>query len=238
MNLICYLSNGYRTIEESKKLAKVYSDAGCDIIELDFPSRDPYLEGDFIKSRMAEALEVCDDYDQYMQAFIDIKAENPNQTLFVLAYENTVLEIGKEKFTDFCVNNGFFDVIYVGLQNEDTKNYLLSRGLKISCYVQFHMMQEEIESAKNSNGFVYMQAKPTSGNINAKFPTLKDCIAELRRQGIDRDIFCGVGVATSEDYKMVEEAGGDGAFVGSTILKLFDNVPELTKTIRAFKNNF
>lgn len=65
MNLICYLCNGYPSIEKSVEMAKLYEQAGCDIIEIDFPSRNPYLESELIQSRMAKALEACDDYSGY-----------------------------------------------------------------------------------------------------------------------------------------------------------------------------
>lgn len=235
MKLICYLSNGYRTFGETLRLAKIYFDAGCDILELDIPSKNPYLEGEYIKNRMLEALRNCDDYDKYFNAFIEIKKQNPNKKIIVLSYENTVKEIGKEVFADFCVNNNFLDVIYVGLEDEKIKDYLLSRGIKISCYVRFCMDEKEIESAEKSNGFVYMQAKPIGVEINPKFKTLKDCIAELRRRGIDREIYCGVGVAATDDYKMVLNSNGDGVFVGSSVLKLYDNEKGLKKTIEEFK---
>lgn len=45
MDLICYLSNGYPSLERSIEIAKDYVKGGCDIIEIDFPSRDPFLEG-------------------------------------------------------------------------------------------------------------------------------------------------------------------------------------------------
>ena len=57
MKLICYLSNGYPTIESSVEMAGIYSEAGCDVIEIDFPSRNPYLESELISGRMAKALE-------------------------------------------------------------------------------------------------------------------------------------------------------------------------------------
>ena len=96
------------------------------------------------------------------------------------------------------------------------------------------MLPEEIESAKASNGFVYLQAKP-SGNVNPRYPELKDCIRHLRQCGIDRPIYCGVGVHAPEDVRMVKEAGGDAAFVGSTILKLHEDVPAMKDIIRKFK---
>ena len=92
-----------------------------------------------------------------------------------------------------------------------------------------------MEYAKNANGFVYLQAKPTTGKINENYPTLKDCIIYLKSQGINRKIYCGVGVHVPEDMTMVKEAGGDGAFVGSTILKLHDEPEKMEETIRKFK---
>ncbi|MFR8492998.1 MAG: hypothetical protein ACLVC1_05200 [Mediterraneibacter gnavus] len=48
-------------------------------------------------------------------------------------------------------------------------------GLQVSCYVQFHMPDAETGYGKQSNGFVYLQAKPyaTQEKVNAKYPTLK-----------------------------------------------------------------
>ena len=42
MEIICYLSNGYPTIEASYNMAMEYADAGCKMMEVDFPSRNPY----------------------------------------------------------------------------------------------------------------------------------------------------------------------------------------------------
>ncbi len=237
MKLICYLSNGYPGIEESAKIAEYYAAAGCDIIETDLPSRDPYLENEFIAKRMATALETCDDYDRYMDNIVQIKRKLPKIRILMVVYECTVKEIGVEKFIDFCNTNDLKDIIFVGLENDNIKNHLIESGLRVSCYVQFPMFPEEVESAKASNGFVYMQAKTTSDKINPAFPTLAHCIEHLRKQGIDREIYCGVGVSTPEDYEMVKNAKADGAFVGSTVLKLYNDPDKLMETIAAFKAN-
>ena len=83
MDIILYLSNGYPTMESSIQMAREYVDAGCRIIEVDFPSRDPYLESDLIKSRMAKALENCDDYDAYMEEILTIKRQNLHTKLLI-----------------------------------------------------------------------------------------------------------------------------------------------------------
>ena len=236
MDIILYLSNGYPTLDASLQMAKEYADAGCGIIEIDFPSHDPYLESKLIAGRMAKSLEACDDYDKYMEEIVRVKQELPNVKLLVLSYENTIQEIGPDKFIKFCLDNDFKDVLLVGLSSNEIKDKIIAAGIRVSCYVQFQMLPEEIESAKNSNGFVSLQAKPneTQGYVNPKYPTLKDCVQCLRDAGIDRPIYCGVGVHAPEDVKMVKEAGGDAAFVGSAILKLQDDIPAMKEKIREF----
>ena len=233
MEIICYLSNGYPTIESSYEMAIEYADAGCTMIEIDFPSRDPYLEGEYIAGRMAKALEACDDYDKYMESMVAVKKRLPDIRLLVLAYENTVEEIGTERFISFCLENDFKDILLVGLKDNRIKDQIIAAGLRVSCYVQYQMLPEEIEMAKQSNGFVYMQAKPTK-EVNPQYPDLKACIAHLRACGIERPIYCGVGVHAPEDVRMVKEAGGDAAFVGSTILKLHEDIPAMKEMIRKF----
>ena len=236
MEIILYLSNGYPTLEASLQMAKEYADAGCGMIEIDFPSRNPYLESELIKGRMAKALEECDDFEKYMEEIVEVKKALPNVKLLVLSYENTIQEMGVDKFINFCLDNELMDVLLVGLSSEEIKDRIIAAGLRVSCYVQFQMLEEEIESAKKSNGFVYLQAKvtPGQGHVNPKYPTLKDCVQGLRDAGIDRPIYCGVGVHAPEDVKMVKEAGGDAAFVGSTILKLQDDIPAMKDKIREF----
>lgn len=237
MKLICYLSNGYPTIDSSIQMAQEYKNAGCDILEVDFPSRNPYLESAFIQNRMAEALKVCDDYDMYMEGIKRIKETAGNSKVILLAYEDTVLEIGVSKFIEYCKKNDLMDLIFVGLKNEDVKNELISNGVRVSCYVQHHLPKEEVQSALLSNGFVYLQAKPTSNNINPNYPTLKDCINYLRNQGVERPIYCGVGISSEEDVRYAKKANADAVFVGSAILKLHDNLPKMSAKIHSLKEN-
>lgn len=236
MNLICYLTNGNPSIEGTIEMAKTYVASGCDIIEVDLPAQDPYLESEYIAGLMASALSRCDDYDCYLAEMQQIKKDNPNTKFIIVVYESTILEIGCEKFIEFCLKNQYLDLILVGLKDDATKDRLISAGLRVSCYVQFDMRPDEIAHAKQSNGFVYMQGKPTTGNVNPNYPTLKDCITSLRKEhGITAPIYCGVGIHSPQDARMAKEAGADGVFVGSAILKLYGDKEALAAKIREFK---
>lgn len=237
MNLICYLSNGFPSIEASIKMAEHYTSSGCDIIEVDFPSRNPYLESALIQDRMAKALVNCDDYNKYMDGIVTIKKENPTSRIILLSYEDTVLEIGVDKFVTYCKENDLLDLIFVGLKNEDVKNTLIENGIRVSCYVQHHLPKEEVASALKSNGFVYLQAKPTSNNINPDYPTLDKCIVYLRENGVSRPIYCGVGISSEEDVRYAKTAKADAVFVGSAILKLHGDLEKMSDKIKSLKAN-
>ncbi len=231
MDLICYLSNGYPSLERSIEIAKDYVKGDVISSKLIFHPVTRFRR-EYIASRMAKALQVCDDYDVYMKEMIKVKELLPTTSFILLAYENTIEEIGVERFTSFCKENGLVDIILCGIKNDDIKNYLILNGLKISCYIQRAMEKSEVDYAISSNGFVYLQAK--SDKEYPQFPTLASCIEYLRENGITRPIYCGVGIHTLEDVKMAKEAGSDAVFVGSTILKLQDNPPKLIQTIKEF----
>ena len=235
MEIILYLSNGYPTIEDSYQMVMEYADAGCKMIEIDFPSKDPYLESDFIKARMKKALEECDDYEKYMDSIVRMKKNLPDVSFLLLAYENTVEDMGVNRFISFCLDNDIKDILLVGLKDNVIKDQIIAAGIRVSCYVQYHLPQDEIERAKQSNGFVYLQARPYENQeINDKYPELKDCVSYLKECGIKRPIYTGVGIHDPKDVKIAKEAGTDAAFVGSTILKLHDDIPAMKAKIREF----
>ncbi|MDR2201457.1 MAG: tryptophan synthase subunit alpha [Clostridiales bacterium] len=235
LKLICYLSYGYPTLERSFEVAKAYVEAGCDVIECDLPAADPYLESDFIASRMRKALENCSDYDKYLSGIAAMKKALPSARFILLAYESTVIKIGVQKIIDFCLANDMRDLIFVGLKDGQIKNRLIAAGLKISCYVQYHLDPAELAAAKESNGFIYLQAKPASGKIKPGFESLDKCVARVRQIADGRKIYCGVGVATPQDVASAAASGADGVFIGSVILKLHDDIPALKSTIALFK---
>jgi|AntAceMinimDraft_17_1070374.scaffolds.fasta_scaffold00948_7 tryptophan synthase alpha chain len=235
MKLICYLSLGSPSLEQSKVNAQNYINAGCDVVEIDFPAKDPYLDSPYIQGRMGQALAGCNDYDKYMKTIEEIKALNPTSAFIVLTYETTIKEIGLQKFINFCHKNNLKDIICVGDKFPEVIKTLIDNNLLVSSYVQYHLLDEEIEVAKKTNGFIYLQAK-SGGKYHEKHKDLKSIIKYLRTEvKLPNPIYCGVGISSPEDIAMVKEAGADGAFVGSAVLKLQDNPKKLSQKIKDLK---
>lgn len=234
MKLIGYLSLGYPNIKKTIDIARVYIESGIDVLEIDMPSKNPYLDSEFIRNRMLKALDVSSDYNEYMDAVLYIKDKYPNQEVFILCYEETVKEIGVSKFINFMNEANIENMIYVGGNDKTIKKRLIKGNIRLASYIPLNLNEEDLDASKLSNGFIYLQAK--SDDINPKYPTLKDVIYYLKdNEGKNKKIYCGVGVKTLMDAKLVKDAGADGVFVGSTFLKLHSDIEKLKSTIKEFK---
>lgn len=234
MKTICYLSYGYPSIKHSLKMAEIYCEAGGDMIEVSLPAKTPWLDTEFIAERMRDALEACGDYEQYLSELSAFCKRNPNTPIVLLLYEHTIVEIGVEKMLQWCDENGVHDMIYAGMKDESVKRRLIEAGMRISCPVTHQMLDEDVDAAIHSNGFVYMEARPQKP-AKPGFETLDRCIGYLRAQGITRPIYCGVGVRTPEDARYAKASGGDGVFIGSALIRLYDEPEKLRQTIAEFK---
>ena len=235
MKVICYLSYGYPSIDYSLKMAKCYYESGADMMECSLPAKDPYLDSEFIAGRMADALAACDDYDVYLEKLGQFRRENPDFRIVFLLYEDTMLEIGADKLLAFMKEYGVNDIIYAGnINHPELKQRFIDEGIGICCPVNHHMLEKDIDEALHSNGFTYMEAKPLTGS-KPGYEELAPCRKHLRDAGMTRPIYCGVGIHTVEDVIYAKEAGGDGVFIGSTLIKLYDRPEEMKKTIAEFK---
>ncbi len=233
--IIGYLSFGYPTIDESIDRAEVYINAGCDILEVDIPTDNAFLDSEFIADRMKKSYEACKDYDKYFDGIKILKEKHPDVPVILLAYEHTVKDIGVDKFIKKCKEINAFDLIFVGLEDEVVKNKLIENGMKISCWVPFELPEENVASAVESNGFVYLQSK-ADGKVKEGYETLDKCVNYLRERGFNNPIYCGVGVSTRDDIVRIEKAGADAAFVGSALLKQ-NTKEDITKYIRSLKQD-
>ncbi len=236
MELIGYLSNGYPSFEENLATLGLYREGGMDRVQIDFPASDPYLEGAHIAERMRLALEQCSDFSLYMANIAALRRSLPDINFILLVYENTVAEIGLDRFIRFCIDQEIFDITFIGEKRPEIRGALMAAGIRLSCYVQFHLDSVEVRNAETSNGFIYLQAKPQMNPLMLPRRTLSECIAYLRdRVGPERKIYTGVGLRTPEDVIEARLAGSDGVFVGSSIIKHEAHHDRLLETIKIFK---
>ncbi|MEG1060864.1 MAG: tryptophan synthase subunit alpha [Oscillospiraceae bacterium] len=230
--LICYLNFGYPTIKEGIKAAQTYIKCGCKTLQLDIPSRNPYLEHQNVQDRMKYCLEHTPDYQDYFDGISEIHVMYPNVKLVFMLYENVVEELGVKRVADFCNANNIHLSTYVGT-NEKIKKELIENGLNIACYVQYHLPDDEVKFALESNTPTLLQARSV-GKTREGYETFKKALLYLRKSGITKPICASVGIKTPQDIREVKNAGADGAFVGSALMNVIHDEKLLEKTIQQF----
>lgn len=234
MRLICFLNHGSPSIEASHQTVRDYLAGGVDVIETDFPAEDPYLDSDYIKNRMWEALRKYPDYDTYMKSVETILSEHPGIKLYILIYERTILKIGMDRFVDFMKRNKLEEMILVGTEFPGVRKRLIDESLKVSAFIQFHAPDDQIELARTTTGFIYLQAT-SDGRYHPKHKDLKSIIKYLRDCGLTNEINCGIGIHTYDQLRMVKEAGADGAFIGTQVLLLHGQSEALIQKVKDLK---
>ncbi len=233
---ICYLSFGYPSIEKSIEAAGYYIQGGCDAIEVSIPPKDPYRDSAFLQSLYKVALEQTDDYDDYLEGIGRMTEKYQSTEFFLVLYHEVIMAIGAEKLGTFCEAHGIVNIISGDLHDDSAITALTKKGVKLARSVNYKMDEADIQRCINTNGFTYMQAFPSPGQyIKPGFEDIETCIKYLRQRHVSEPIYCGAGVKNPEDARRLMKAGAQGFFVGSSIIKMYDNPAKLVELIRQYK---
>lgn len=236
MKTICYLSFGYPTIEKSIEMAGYYIQGGCDAIEVSIPPKNPYRDSAFIQDLYRVALGECDDYLAYLDGVGRMTERYPNTEFFFVLYHEVIMALGAQRLGQFCEAHHITNVISGDLHDPEAIATLRAHGVKLARSVNYKMEEADIQRCAETDGFTYMQAFPSEGQyIKPGFEELETCIRYLRERKVSEPIYCGAGIKGPADAARVKAAGGQGFFVGSSIIKLYDDPEKLVEMIRAYK---
>ena len=236
VKVIGYLTSGYPTVETSVQAARWYAEGGCDMLEISLPLEDN-REKPFLSEIMKDAWRRCPDYGVHLAAIARIASENPGVRITVLLYQEVLLAVGVARFIEFCRAAGIRDVNSANLNDPAALAALREGGVRVAGLVTFELDPARIAEAKAAEGFIYCQAFPRPGQkLNPEADTVGKLIPYLRGLGIRNEIFCGGGIAAPEDARQVVRAGADGFFLGSSIIRMYDEPEKLKAMIRSFRD--
>lgn len=224
-------------MEKSLEMAEVYVQAGCDAIEWCLPPKDPYVDPPYIGAKLRQARSGCGDYEVHLKELAAFRKKIPQVEIILLLYQETVLELTTERLISYCREHGIETILSGNLSDETARRELMEGGLRIAASMNYTMYPEEFESVCAANGFVYVQAMPSPEDLEAGRgrETLKIAIDKLRELGVERPVYCGVGIRSPQDIAFIRESGGQGFFLGSTIMQYYEEPEKLIETIRAYK---
>lgn len=234
MRLIGYVTSGYPSVDESMELARQYLQGGCDMLEISLPLLEN-REAPYLADLMRQAYEACPDYDVHLDGIRKLVRQYPQVPITLLLYNDVGLRIGAEKLGAFCKENGIRDVNSADLADSNLISQLQANGVAIAGLVRANFTDESVERAKRTDGFVYMTAFAPAESCRPGYETIRKRIAYVRSAGVANPIYCGGGVRSPEDAVTVRDAGADGVFLGTSILKLQGNREVLVNTVRAYR---
>lgn len=233
---VYYLNFGAPSPAAGVELAAQYAAAGCRHLQLDLPTRDPYLEHDIIRSRMLQSLSAFPDLGVYLDAICALYKRLPEVKLELTAYEDTLREIGLSRFFEFCAQAGIRHVAYLPQRQGADEAFgakLEAGGLQLLEAVPFHLPDGQVARAVAAGRPIQLMTQ-SSQPPRPGCETLAGALSWLRRQGA-RQVYVTMGIRTPQRLAEVRRAGADGAYIGSCLIEAWGDQAELGRRIAAFE---
>lgn len=224
-HLIYYVSMGAPDIAYSLSKAEQYLSMGVKALQFDLPSRNPYRETPFIRERMAYAYKKYGGYQVFLEALTVFRRNHPDFEMQMVSYEDVVLTVGSRAYLAFCSENQIRTCRIAGddAVMEFARRDLNAAGIDTLTFIDYDMKQEEVELARQTGRGVMLRNVRTGMMPRDGMSSWKDRISFLREQGIQAPIYATAGISCGADLLEAKEAGADGAYVGSCLMKLWED---------------
>lgn len=234
MKIIGYIVSGYHSLKQSTEIARDYVEGGCDMLEISIPLLKN-RETPFLSSLMEEAYLACPNYEAHLAGIRSIAERFPNTALTLLLYQEVALQLGARRLAEFCSECGIHDINSPDLTDAGCIAELRGAGVKLAGLILYDFDEESFRRAREADGFVYVQAFPFEGqSLHEGIEAPAELIRFIRSRGITAPLYCGGGIHSPEHAREILKAGGDGVFLGTSVLTLYDNPQDLRQVIRSF----
>jgi len=229
---VYYIINGWPSIERTVEIIDKYVEHNVRAVQIDMPSTNPYGESQYIKDRMAYALDKYGlNYDLFMDNIREVRRRHPDLEIHIVVYPDVVEAIGLKKFAEFCKEIGSYTIRDGNVEYVDwiNKEY----GLRISNFVFYYLPESDILRAAGNGNLTMLRSNkdhpewvPRDG-----LHSWTDRVAYIRNRGVEGPVFAVAGILTKEQLEDVKAAKADGAYIGTTLMKLWDDEEALWKLL-------
>ena len=233
---VFYIINGWPSVEKTIEMVDKYVEHGVHAIQICMPSTDPYGESKFIQERMRHAIDKYGlEYDVFMDCIREIRKRHPQIEFHQVLYNDVAASIGLEKFADYCLEVQTYTVM---VDNNETADYLNSRGIRTTDFLHYDMPEEMVKRAIRTKNLVMLRSNNRYEDMAPRegLATWKDRISWLRQRGVEGPIYPVSGISTKDQLQEVKEAGADGAYIGTALMELWDDEKKLWEKLDSFKS--
>lgn len=219
--LMPYATGGFPDVDGCARLLRAYQEAGADIVELGVPFSDPLADGPVIQGSSQQALRQGVRPDDVFRLAAGAAAQGVN--IVFLAYLNTVLARGPERFFGRCAESGVLGVVIPDLPVEEAaelQGVARVQGVDVVLLAAPTSPEHRLAAiGRQASGFIYcVSATGVTGVRSEMRSDLPEFLARLRRH-TELPLAVGFGVSTPDQAAEVGRHA-DGVIIGSRLVAM------------------
>lgn len=213
--LIGYLLAGYPNSEDFIQLLKDLEDTELDVLEIGFPSKNPYADGDVIKAAHESVdLDLSEDINYWRQI-----RKTTSKPIWLMAYKEDFidnglfLEFSKESLIDAVV---IPDCSYEehNILEEELREY----NVDVLKFIKPTLSIEEIKEVASNSTILYGQLYDGPTGVVNEVQDYNPML-DIALESSNAKIYAGFGISTKEKVKELLEEGFHGTIIGTAMIK-------------------
>lgn len=228
---VYYICAACPTVEKTLEMVDAYVAHGAEAFQIDMPSKDPFMETEFVKAMMKNCVADGLDYARYMDAIREMRRRYPKVTLHVVVYNDVVDSIGLDTLCNFCRESGVASLMVPGITPENFAS-IEARGVKVFRFIEHEMLESQVEFAANKSGaedYVCLRNQKPGEVDKPGYDTWEKKYAYIREQGVTGMVYSVYGIHTGAELARVKATGASGAIIGNVLMRLWDDKDALWK---------
>ncbi len=234
--LSLFMTCGFPTLSQSKKVFDEILSHQPDIIEFGLPFSDPMADGPIIQESSKIALKSKITTKQSLNLISQLKKKSEKTAFVIMCYLNTVQKYGVQKFIKE-IRNVVDGIIIVDLPFEEEKpikNLLDKNDIHLIKLISPMTDQQRSKRLlKEAKGFVYyISATGITGSNKLDYKEINKNVLALKKQ-TKIPVLVGFGIKSKKDVLAISKnTKADGVIIGSALIqKYFDLKMNFTKYI-------
>lgn len=234
--LMPYTTGGYPTMEGCRQVLKAFVAGGADMIELGVPFSDPLADGPVVQASTQIALDEGVTPDDVLSLASEFSSHLP---VVFLVYYNCVLAYGQERFVEAAAAAGVDGLIIPDLPVDEADDFVeicRANGVDLILLVAPTTTTERIKMvAGKASGFIYcVSVTGVTGARTALSDELPDFLGRIKAE-TDIPLAVGFGVSSPEHADVVARHA-DGVIIGSRLIKMIAEAPDLDTACRQIED--
>ena len=240
--LSLFMTCGFPTLNQSKKIFNEILSHQPDIIEFGLPFSDPMADGPIIQEANKLALRSKLSTQKSLNLITELSKSKNNTSFVIMCYLNTVRKFGLNKFIK-NIKNVVDGIIIVDLPFEEEgeiKKSLYKNNIHLIKLIS--PMTDKKRSKKllkDSKGFIYyISATGITGSNRLDYKEINKNVQSIKKMS-SVPVLVGFGIKSKKDViNISKKTKADGVIIGSAIIqKYFDlkmNFNKYLKTLNKF----